>query len=68
MKILRTLALPAQDTYQVDYQTTRHNYNDEGAVITNWRATMQVIVGKRIEINPLGLFVTSLDFSPEAQQ
>jgi type IV secretory pathway TrbF-like protein len=68
VKILRALALPAQNTYQVDYQTTRHNYNDEGAITTNWRATMQVIVGKPTETNPLGLFVTSLDFSPEAQQ
>ena len=68
VKILRALALPAQNTYQIDYQTTRHNYNDEGAITTNWRATMQVIVGKPTETNPLGLFVTSLDFSPEAQQ
>jgi type IV secretory pathway TrbF-like protein len=68
VKILRTLALPAPDTYQVDFQTTRHNFNDEGTVTANWRATMQIIVGKPTETNPLGLFVTSLDFSPEVQQ
>lgn len=68
VNVVRTLKLPAPATYQVDYQTIRHSYNDESAVTTNWRATMQIVIGQPTEKNPLGLFVTSLDFSPEAHQ
>lgn len=68
VRILRTLKLPAPATYQVDYQTIRYSYNDESSITTNWRATMQIVIGQPTEINPLGLYVTSLDFSPEAHQ
>jgi type IV secretory pathway TrbF-like protein len=65
VQVLRTLALPAKDTYQVDYQLSRHNMNDEGTLKSNWRATMQIIVGEPTAINPLGLYVLSLDFEKE---
>jgi type IV secretory pathway TrbF-like protein len=68
VRILRTLKLPAQSTFEVDYQTVRYSNNDEGAVTTNWRATMQIAIGRPSDVNPLGIFVNSLDFSPEAKQ
>jgi type IV secretory pathway TrbF-like protein len=68
VRVLRTLKLPAADTYEVDYQTLKYSNNDDSVVTTNWRATMQVAIGRPTEINPLGLFITSIDFSPEAKQ
>ena len=68
VRALRTLKLPAPSTYEVDYQTIRYSYNDDHAVSINWRATMQIAIGRPSDINPLGLFVNSLDFSPEAKQ
>jgi type IV secretory pathway TrbF-like protein len=68
VRVLRTLKLPAPSTYEVDYQTIRYSYNDDHAVSTNWRATMQIAIGRPSDINPLGIFVNSLDFSPEAKQ
>jgi type IV secretory pathway TrbF-like protein len=68
VKILRTLKQPAPDTYRVEYQTIRHSMHDENnPTVTNWAATMRVIMGKPTEINPLGLWVDDLDFAPEAQ-
>ena len=67
VRIVRTLKLPAQSTFQVDYQTVRYSNNDESAVTTNWRATMQIAIGQPSDINPLGIFVNSLDFAPEAK-
>ena len=68
VRVLRTLKLPAPSTYEVDYQTIRYSYNGDHAVSTNWRATMQIAIGRPSDINPLGIFVNSLDFSPEAKQ
>jgi len=68
VRILRTLKLPAQSTFEVDYQTARYSNNDESAATTNWRATMQIAIGRPSDTNPLGIFVNSLDFSPEAKQ
>ena len=67
VRILRTLKLPAESTFEVDYQTVRYSSNDEGAVTTNWRATMQIAIGQPSDVNPLGIFVNSLDFAPEAK-
>lgn len=67
VRILRTLKLPAQSTFEVDYQTVRYSNNDESAVTTNWRATMQIAISRPSDANPLGIFVSSLDFSPEAK-
>jgi type IV secretory pathway TrbF-like protein len=68
VRALRTLKLPAPSTYEIDYQTIRYSYNDDHAVSTNWRATMEIAIGRPSDINPLGIFVNSLDFSPEAKQ
>jgi len=68
VRVVSTLKLPAPDTYEADYSTLRYSNNDDSVVTTNWRATMQIAIGRPTEINPLGIFVNSLDFSPEAKQ
>ena len=68
VRVLRTLKLPAPSTYEVDYVLSRYSYNDDKAVSTNWRATMQIAIGRPSDVNPLGIFVSSLDFEPEAKQ
>jgi type IV secretory pathway TrbF-like protein len=68
VKVIRTLQLPANDTYQVDYVVTKHDHDHPfNGVATNWRATMRVLEGKPTTNNALGLWVTDLDCSPEAQ-
>jgi type IV secretory pathway TrbF-like protein len=68
VQILDTLKLAPKDTYQVDYVMRRHDHPHElNPVATTWRATMRVLQGKPIDGNPLGLFVTDLDFEPEAK-
>jgi type IV secretory pathway TrbF-like protein len=68
VRVLRTLRLPAPDTYEVDYQTLKYSNNDDSVATTNWRATLQIATGRPTDINPLGLYISSLDFSPEAKQ
>jgi type IV secretory pathway TrbF-like protein len=67
VRILRTLRLPAPDTFQVDYQTLKYSYNDDSVATTNWRATLRIVTGRPTDVNPLGVFVDSLDFSAEAK-
>ncbi len=62
------LKLPAPDTYQVDWVETQHAYNSDVTTATSWRATLKVESGTPDTSdgrNPLGLYVTSLDWSPE---
>jgi type IV secretory pathway TrbF-like protein len=67
-KPIRILKLPAKDTYQVDYIIDRHdNDHPRDGVQTNWRATMRVVQGKPTLNNILGVWVTDLDFQPEAK-
>jgi type IV secretory pathway TrbF-like protein len=68
VRVLRTLRLPAPDTYEVDYQTLKYSNNDDSVATTNWRATLQIATGRPTDINTLGLYISSLDFSPEAKQ
>jgi type IV secretory pathway TrbF-like protein len=68
VRVLRTLRLPAPDTYEVDYQTLKYSNNDDSVATTNWRAALQIATGRPTDINPLGLYISSLDFSPEAKQ
>ena len=66
--IVRTLKLPAKDTYQVDYTVLRHDQDHMlNAISTNWRATMRVLQGKPTPDNVLGVWATDLDFEPEAK-
>ena len=65
------LRLPAPDTYQVDWIESRHEYGSEVISTTTWRATLKVQTGApdtRDTRNPLGLYVTTLDWSPEVNQ
>ncbi len=62
------LKLPAPDTYQVDWIETRHAYNSDLTTSTSWRAVLKVETSAPDGSdggNPLGLYVTSLDWSPE---
>ncbi len=65
------LRLPAPDTYQVDWIESRHEYGSELISTTSWRATLKVQTGAPDTgdaRNPLGLYVTTLDWSPEVHQ
>jgi type IV secretory pathway TrbF-like protein len=68
VRIVRVLKLPAPSTYQVDYVLDRHDNNGSfTGVQTNWRATMRIVRAKPTNNNLLGIFVTDLDFEPEAK-
>ena len=68
VRIVRTLKLPGASTYQVDYIVMRHNSNNALHTIdANWRATVRVIQGKPTDNNPLGIWISDLDFEPEAK-
>jgi type IV secretory pathway TrbF-like protein len=65
---IRVLRLSVPDSYQVDWAETRNDYNNHNSVTSNWRATLTVTAGQasgKDPRNPLALFVTSLDWSPE---
>jgi type IV secretory pathway TrbF-like protein len=65
---IRVLKLPAPEAYSVDWQETRNDYNSHDSVTTNWRATLTIAAGQatgKDPRNPLALFVTTLDWSPE---
>ncbi|HKD74716.1 MAG TPA: type IV secretion system protein [Ktedonobacterales bacterium] len=67
-RVTRTLKLSAANTYQVDYILDRHDSDHpEDGVQTNWRATLRIVQGKPTDNNELGIWVTDLDFSPEAK-
>jgi type IV secretion system protein TrbF len=72
VSISRTpLKLPAPDTYQVDWVETHHDYNSTSTVSTSWRATMKVVSAPPDNTdgrNPIGLYVTNLDWSAEVNQ
>jgi type IV secretory pathway TrbF-like protein len=66
--VLDTLKLAPKDVYQVDYIVYKHDRDHElTPLATNWRATMRVLQGKPTDTDPLGLFITGLDFEPEAK-
>jgi type IV secretory pathway TrbF-like protein len=66
VKILRVLKLPADRTYQVDYEIDKHDFDHPfDGVKTDWRATMRVIQGAPTSNNALGLWVDALDFAQE---
>jgi type IV secretory pathway TrbF-like protein len=68
VRVIDTLKLAPTDTYQIDYVVDRHDREHlTHPVATNWRATMRVLHGKPTDNNPLGLFITDLDFEPEAK-
>jgi type IV secretory pathway TrbF-like protein len=70
VRVVRTLKLPTNNSYQVDYTTLRYDHHDHqlNPIQTNWRATLHLVQGKPTENNALGLFIDSIDFEPEAHQ
>jgi len=68
VQVVRTLKLSSPSTYQVDYITERHDHDHPlNPARTNWRATVGVIEGKSTDSNPLGIWISDLDFEPEAK-
>jgi type IV secretory pathway TrbF-like protein len=66
--VLRTLKLPAHDTFEVDYLLTNHQNNNQTLAQSNWRAVMHVIVGHSKDPESMDLFIDSLDFKPEVME
>lgn len=65
VSVLRTLKLPAHDTYEVDYLLTNHQNNNQTLSETRWRAVMHLVVGHSDDPESTDLFIDSLDFKPE---
>jgi type IV secretory pathway TrbF-like protein len=65
--VLRTLKLPARDSYEVDYTLTNHQNNNQTLTQSNWRAVMHVTVGHSDDPESMDLFIDSLDFQQEEQ-
>ena len=72
VQIVRTpLKLPAPNTYQVDWIEVWHEYNSELTKSAAWRATLKAVTltpDPDDRRNPIGLFVTTLDWSAEVNQ
>jgi type IV secretion system protein VirB5 len=64
---VRVLKLPTPDTFQADWDETRTDYNSTAAQPSSWRATMKVVSGAATERNPIGLYITMLDWAEEIQ-
>jgi type IV secretory pathway TrbF-like protein len=61
--IIRCLREPEADTYRVEWTETLHPKAGD-AVISNWEATLQVIIAPpdtSNDLNPIGLYVISLN-------
>jgi type IV secretory pathway TrbF-like protein len=66
--VLRTLKLPARDTFEVDYLLTNHQNNNQTLKQSSWRAVMHLIVGHSDDPESMDLFIDSLDFKPEVME
>jgi type IV secretion system protein TrbF len=64
---VRVLKLPIPDTYQADWDETRTDYNTTAAQPSSWRATMKVATDTPTDRNPIGLYITTLDWAEEAR-
>jgi type IV secretion system protein TrbF len=64
---VRVLKLPPPGTYQADWDEARTDYNTTAAQLSNWRATMKVEQGDATDRNPIGLYITTLDWAEEAR-
>jgi type IV secretion system protein VirB5 len=72
VRVLRCLKEPAANTYQVDWEETAHENAGSSIKTTRWRADLGVTTAtpKRedADLNPIGLYITTLSWAPEAQQ
>jgi type IV secretion system protein VirB5 len=64
---VRVLKLPIPDTYQADWDETRTDYNTTDAQSSSWRATMKVVTDTPSDRNPIGLYISTLDWAEEAR-
>jgi type IV secretion system protein TrbF len=64
---VRVLKLPAPGTFQADWDETRTDYNTTVAQSSSWRATMKVVTDASTGRNPIGLYITTLDWAEEAE-
>jgi len=67
VSIPRVLKSSVPDTYQVDWVESRTDYNTVVTQYSSWRATVTVGDGPVTDRNPLGLYVTNLDWGSEPQ-
>lgn len=63
--MLRPPLLQNPGTYQVDWQETRHEYQSDVQNSTVWRATIGVTSGGSTARNPVGLYISTIDWAPE---
>ena len=64
--MLRPPLITSRDSYQVDWQETRHDYQSDQQTVTIWRATIGVTGGEPTARNPVGLYINTIDWAPEA--
>src|ERR1700722_10632012 len=62
---VRVLKLPTPDTFQATWDETRTDYNTTVAQASSWRATMKVERAEASDRNPIGLYITTLDWAEE---
>jgi type IV secretory pathway TrbF-like protein len=62
---VRVLKLPTPDTFQATWDETRTDYNTTVAQASSWRATMKVEQAEASDRNPIGLYITTLDWAEE---
>jgi type IV secretory pathway TrbF-like protein len=69
VEIVRTLKLPAADTYEIDYRTLYHSNYDTGAATTdNWRAVMHVQLGQVTGDESSKILIDDLSFAKDEGQ
>lgn len=62
---IATFALPAPDTYQIDFTMTVHANNDQNKIISKWRAILHVIAGHSNNPESGAMFVDNIDLERE---
>ena len=69
VEILRTLKLPATDTYEIDFRTVDYSNNDNAQATTNnWRAVMHVQLGQVIGDEASKILIDDLDFGKDEEE
>jgi type IV secretory pathway TrbF-like protein len=63
--VTRTIKLPAPFTYEADFTTVTHEYNDKTQTIRHWRAIAHLTTGQSEDPESNDIFADSLDFEPD---
>jgi type IV secretory pathway TrbF-like protein len=64
---VRVLKLPPPDTFQADWVEARTDYNNTDTALSSWRATMKIENDSSSDRNPIGLYITALDWAEESK-